>query len=98
MTIRDKALLHRRWNPSRLAGRYVDAAGCRLTFGRWDGAELQDVPSGYLRWCLNTLDLSDYERRVIEVRLSQEPFKSSFLGAKKSFFLESVPTGGVSRQ
>ena len=79
MTLRDKSLLHRRWNPSPdLVGRYVDAAGCRLTFGRWDGAELQDIPGWYLRWCLTTLDLTRQERRAIEIRLAQEPFKSTF--------------------
>jgi hypothetical protein len=80
MTPRDRALLHRRWNPSPdLVGRYVDTAALRVRFGKFDGHELQDIPGGYLRWCLGTLELTQQERRAIEIRLAQESFKASFL-------------------
>jgi hypothetical protein len=80
MMIRDKALLHRRWNPSTdLVGRYIDTAALRVRFGKYDGAELQEIPGEYLRWCLDTLDLTRQERRAIQIRLVQEPFKSTFL-------------------
>ncbi|WP_395089425.1 hypothetical protein [Armatimonas sp.] len=79
MNIRDRALLHRRWNPSPdLVGRYVDTAALRVRFGKYDGAELQDIPRWYLGWCLDTLYLTRQERRAVEIRLAQEPFKSSF--------------------
>ena len=79
MTARDRALLHRRWNPSPdLCGRYVDTAALRLRFGKHDGAELQDVPNWYLHWCLATLNLTTSERRTIEIRLHKAPFKSTF--------------------
>lgn len=76
--IRTRALLHRRRNPSPLVGRYIDTASLRARFGKYDGAELQDIPGRYLRWCLHTLDLSQQEYRAIEIRLAQEPFKSTF--------------------
>jgi Putative quorum-sensing-regulated virulence factor len=80
MTIRDKALLHRRWNPSPdLCGRYIDTAALRARFGRYDGAELQDIPERYLLWCLSELRLTTQERRAIELRLYQTPSKSIFL-------------------
>jgi Putative quorum-sensing-regulated virulence factor len=80
MTIRDKALLHRRWNPSPgLVGRYVDTAALRVRFGKYDGYELQDIPERYLLWCLGTLCLTQQERRAIQIRLHQAPFKSVFL-------------------
>jgi hypothetical protein len=80
MTIRDRALLHRRWNPSPdLVGRYIDTAALRVRFGKYDGYELQDIPGGYLCWCLATLDLTRQERRAIQIRLAQEPFKSTLL-------------------
>ena len=80
MTPRDRALLHRRWNPSPdLCGRYVDTAALRVRFGKYDGAELQDIPGEYLGWCLDTLDLTQQERRAIQIRLVQESFKGSFL-------------------
>jgi hypothetical protein len=82
MTIRDRALYHRRWNPSPdFCGRYVDAAALRLCFGKFDGSELQDVPDWYLLWCLTTLDLIHQERRAIEIRLHQTPNKSVFLAS-----------------
>lgn len=82
MTIRDKALLHRRWNPSPdLCGRYVDTAALRSRFGRYDGAELQDIPERYCLWMLTTLDLTRQEHRAVEIRLHQTPHKSVFLTA-----------------
>lgn len=79
MTTRDRALLHRRWNPSPdLVGRFFDTVALRARFGKYDGAELQDIPERYLGWCIKTLNLTHQERRAIEIRLAQEPFKSSF--------------------
>ena len=79
MTLRDKALLHRRFNPSPdLIGRYIDTAALRARFGKYDGYELQDIPDWYLRWCLATLNLTRQEQRAIEIRLAQAPSKSVF--------------------
>ena len=73
MTVRDRAILHRRWNPvpSPLFGRYVDIVACRLRFGRWDGFELADVPDPYLLWCLTTVDMSYPERSLLVHRLQR---------------------------
>ena len=80
MKIRDRSLLHRRWNPSPdLVGRYIDTAALRVRFGKYDGAELQDIPERYLLWCLERIDFTPQERRAIQIRLAQESFKSSFL-------------------
>ena len=96
MSLRDKSLLHRRWNPSPdLVGRFVDTVSLRARFGKYDGAELQDIPGWYLRWCMRTLDLTRQERRAIEIRLAQEPFKSTF-ETRKCVFQDSIFTGGVS--
>ena len=82
MTIRDRALLHRRFNPSPdLCGRYVDTAALRARFGKYDGAELQDIPERYLLWVLATLRLTQQEQRAIEIRLHQTPHKSVFLAS-----------------
>nr|WP_309695398.1 DUF3820 family protein [Armatimonas sp.] len=88
MTIRDRATLLRRWNPSPdLVGRYIDTAALRVRFGKYDGAELQDIPDPYLRWCLATLDLTRQERRAIQIRLHQAHFKSVFLTAEGGLFV-----------
>ncbi len=80
MTIRDRALLHRRFNPSPdLCGRYIDTAALRARFGKYDGYELQDIPDWYLRWCLKKIDFDSHERRAVKIRLHQTPFKSVFL-------------------
>lgn len=71
MNSRDRSLLHRRWNPSSLPGRYVDTAACRLNFGRWEGFELADVPDHYLLWVLATVNLSRQERSLLAHRLQR---------------------------
>lgn len=80
MTIRDRSLLHRRFNPvpPSLVGRYVDIAACRLRFGKFDGFELQDVEDSYLLWALATLDMTRQERSLLVHRLQRAGRFSAF--------------------
>lgn len=56
-------------------GRYIDFRTLTLTFGKYRGESIGDIPGDYLEWMLENIErLSEKERAYLESVVFGEPF------------------------